>query len=122
MSSLPPSAMAWGAWCTEPCEDGRSLDTLSTRQLRCRSGAEPSLLARPLLDRFLGFLALRPLLGDHPVSQVVLVDVRHVGHRLATDLLRGDQLDIVEPDVRIEAALGGQLAELGDPAQIGRAH
>ena len=38
------------------------------------------LLARVLLDRSLGLLALLASLGKHPVGRIVLVEVRHLGH------------------------------------------
>src|SRR5206468_12015649 len=41
-----------------------------------------ALLARAFLDRGLGLLAVGALLLDHLVGEVVLVDVRNVGHRL----------------------------------------
>jgi hypothetical protein len=58
------------------------------------------------LDGFLALLALDALLLDHLVRQVVLVDVGDVGRRLPADLLGRDQLDVVEPDVGVETALG----------------
>src|SRR5262245_46980704 len=56
-------------------------------------------------------LALGPLpLKGFPLGQavgdVVLVDVAHVRHRLATNLLRGHLFDVVEPHVGIESPLG----------------
>ena len=48
------------------------------------------------------------------VGQVVFVDIGDIGHRLPADLLGGDQLDVVEPDIGIELAFGRQLAELFD--------
>jgi hypothetical protein len=61
-------------------------------------------------------LPLLFLFQDELVSQVVLVDVADVGHRLAADLLGGDELDVVEPDVGIRAALLRDLAQLRDAA------
>src|SRR5262245_3337730 len=69
-----------------------------------------------LLDRLFGLLALRAPFLDELVCEVVLVDVGDVGHRLAADLLRSHQLDVVEPDIGVEAALGRQLAQLADTA------
>src|SRR5262249_12425713 len=52
------------------------------------------------------------LLLDQPVGEVVLVDVAHVLHGLAADLLRGNELDIVEPYIGIKSALFCLLAKL----------
>src|SRR5882724_11661929 len=59
-----------------------------------------ALLAGAAFDGFLDFLAFDALLLDHLIREVVLVDVGDVRHRLPADLLRRDQLDVVEPDVR----------------------
>ena len=57
-----------------------------------------------LLRRLLFLLPLHVL--DHQlVRDVVLVDVGDVGHGFRANLLRRDDLDVVEPDVRVEAAL-----------------
>lgn len=63
-----------------------------------------------------GLLSLRSGLHDQVVGDVVLVDVGDVGHRLCADLLGGDILHVVEPDVRIQSTLGGFLAQLRNPA------
>src|SRR5687767_10661535 len=58
-----------------------------------------------------------------PVRDVVLVDVPDVDHRLVADATLGDELDIVEPHVRIEAFLprfGTQAGDASRPAVIGR--
>src|SRR5262247_2210473 len=73
-----------------------------------------ALLPRAALGGFLGFLALGALFLDHLVRQIVLVDVGDVGRCLPADLLRRDQLDVVEPDIRIEAALGRGSAQPPD--------
>ena len=56
------------------------------------------------------------LLLDQRICHVVLVDVGHVGHRLLPDPFRGDDLDLVEPDVRIEPLLFGFFPEFLDAA------
>src|SRR5262245_10107545 len=71
------------------------------------------------LDRLLDLLALRALVFDHLVREIVLVNVRHVGHGLSADPLRGDQLDVVEPGVGVEAALRGDAAQLTDASGAG---
>ena len=50
---------------------------------------------------------------------IVLVDVRDVGHRLFPDPSSGDDLDVVEPDVRIKPALLRLLLERQDLAWSG---
>src|SRR5262249_62231961 len=70
----------------------------------------------PLLDRLLGPLSLGALFLDELVCEVVLVNIRDVGHGLAADLLRGHELYVVEPDIGVETALRGDLAELTDAA------
>src|SRR5215471_5544471 len=69
-----------------------------------------ALLPRAALGGFLGLLALGALLLDHLVRQIVLLDVGDVGRCLPADLFGRDQLDVVEPDVRVESALGRGLA------------
>jgi hypothetical protein len=44
------------------------------------------------------------------VGRVVLEDVAHVGGCFDADLLRRDDLDVVEPLVRVEAAFNRLLA------------
>jgi Ca2+:H+ antiporter len=56
---------------------------------------------------------------DQLVGNVVLVDVADVGRRLRPNLLGGDILHVVEPDVRIQPALGSFLAHLGNAARAG---
>src|SRR5580765_6687800 len=70
-------------------------------------------------DGFLGFLAFDALLLDHLIREIVLVDVGDVRDRLPADLLRRDQLDVVEPDVRVEAALGRGPAQPSDAPGAG---
>ena len=60
------------------------------------------------------FIAPRLTFGDHLVRQVVLVDVAHVLNGFSSDLGRGDDFDIVEPQVRIIAALRGLSAQFMD--------
>ena len=67
-------------------------------------GATPDLLRR-LLPRGLA-------LHNQAIRNVVLVDVADVGHRFLADLLGRHVLDVLEPDVGIEPALGGFLAQL----------
>src|SRR6266576_2795461 len=78
-----------------------------------------ALLGDATFDRLLGLPALGVLLLDHLVRQIVLVDVGDVRHRLPADLLRRDQLDVVEPDVRVEATLGRGLAQPSDAPGAG---
>src|SRR5262245_53034712 len=78
-----------------------------------------ALLSGAALVGFLGLLALEALLFEHLVREIVLVDVGDVGRRLSADLLGRDQLDVVEPDVGIEAALGGGLPQPSDAAGPG---
>src|SRR5262245_38361662 len=73
-----------------------------------------ALLSAAALDGFLGLLALDPLVLDHLVREIVLVDVGDVGRRLPADLLGRDQLDVVEPHVGIETALGRGPAQPPD--------
>src|SRR5499433_2784825 len=75
-----------------------------------------ALLSGAALDGFLGLLAFEALLLEHLVREIVLVDVGNVGRRLPADLLGRDQLDVVEPDVGIQAALGRGPAQPADPA------
>jgi UMF1 family MFS transporter len=82
-----------------------------------RPGAGPrrrgsGLAGREALARL---LLLGAGLEHQLVGRVVLVDVAHVRRGLDADLLGGDELDVVEPLVRIEAALGRLLAHLRDP-------
>src|SRR6266850_3638824 len=73
-----------------------------------------ALLGDATFDRLLGLPALGVLLLDHLIREIVLVDVGDVRHRLPADLLRRDQLDVVEPDVGVEAALGRGPAQPPD--------
>src|SRR4029453_10704547 len=76
----------------------------------------PCALALHLLQ---DLLSLRPRFHEQAIGDVVLVDVADVAHRLRPNLLGGDVLHVVEPDVRIQSALGGFLAKLRDPARAG---
>ena len=67
--------------------------------------------------RIFGLLVLRTLLLDHPVGQVVLVDIADVLDRLTADPFEGDDFDIIEPDVGIKGPFGGDLAQLRDPTR-----
>jgi len=62
-------------------------------------------------------IALRVLGLDHPVGGVVLEDVGDVGNGFRADLVGGDQLDVVEPSVGIEPALGRLAPQLRDAAR-----
>ena len=70
---------------------------LHLSQLRC------DLLALPhfRLRRF----APAPLFGDQTVGDVILVDVADVRDCFASDPLRGDAFDVVEPEIGIETSL-----------------
>src|SRR5262245_25522410 len=72
----------------------------------------PSALRRRyLLLRLVGF----GLGVEHQaVGDVVLVDIADVGRRLGANLLRDDDLDVVEPLVRVEPLLRGGLSRLRD--------
>jgi hypothetical protein len=59
------------------------------------------------------------MLLDQRICHVVLIDVGHVGHRLLSDPFCGDDLDVVEPDVRIEPLLFGFFPEFLDAAGPG---
>jgi hypothetical protein len=63
-----------------------------------------------LLAHAIAFLVL---VLDQPVRGVILEDVGNVGHGFRTDLVGGDQLDVVEPAVGIEPALGRLAPQLG---------
>src|SRR6185436_8997526 len=60
-----------------------------------------------------------PLIAEQLVGDVVLVDVTDVGDRFPADSLRGNALDIAEPQVRIEASLFRLGSELSDPSRPG---
>src|SRR4029450_13107029 len=60
-----------------------------------------------------------PLVVEQPVGDVVLVDVADVGHRFAANPLRGNALEVAEPDVRIEASLLRFSPELSDASRPG---
>ena len=64
------------------------------------------------LDLLDGFLRGSPALQNQAVGNVVLVDVADVGHRFLADLLGRNILHVLEPDVGVESALGGFLAQL----------
>ena len=64
-------------------------------------------------------MSFRPGFRYQLVGDVVLIDVGDVGHRLRADLLGGDILHVMEPDVRIHSALGGFFAQLRYPARAG---
>ena len=78
---------------------------------RCMSEGSRCVLVGPgllaLLMHDLRFRRRSPLglRVQQLVRDVVLVDVADVLHRFAADPLRGDALDVAEPDVGIEAAL-----------------
>ena len=59
-----------------------------------------------LLHFFPRLLAVLLFFCDKLVSDLVLVDVGHIDHGLSSDLLRGNHLHVVEPDIGIEASLG----------------
>src|SRR3546814_17458651 len=101
-------------------------DSLGQTEARGVSACPRSDLVYPLL------VPGRQVLGEAAVGDVVLVDVAHVDDRLATDRPGYGQLDVVEPDIGIEAHLRRQPARLGNAAgarivgseaerQIGRA-
>src|SRR5215472_16992317 len=75
-----------------------------------------SALALQLLH---SLLSLLPLVYDEAVGDGVLIDIADVCHRLRTDLLGGDILHVVEPDVRIQSAFSGFCAQLRDLARAG---
>src|SRR5262249_47748745 len=77
------------------------------------------LFPRAAFDVFLDTVALGALLLDHLVGEVVLVDVGDVRHRFPPDLLGRDQLDVVEPDVGIQASLGRGLSQPTHPTGPG---
>src|SRR5213596_1198488 len=71
------------------------------------------------LDRLDSFLRGGPALQNQAVGNIVLVDVADVGHRFLTDLLGRYILHVLKPEVGIEPALGGLLAQLRNPARAG---
>ena len=84
------------------------------------SASMQSSLALP--DVRLRRLASIPLIGDQLVGDVVLVDVADVRDRLATDPLRGDAFDVVEPEIGIEASLlcfTPELSQASGPRVVG---
>src|SRR5206468_12937822 len=93
-------------------------NTWATRPVAART-IFITLLGGASLDRLLGLLARGALLLDHLIREIVLVDVGDVRHRLPADLLRRDQLDVVEPDVGVEAALGRGPAQPSDAPGAG---
>src|SRR6476659_655954 len=68
------------------------------------------LLLRALADRFDRLAPLVLRVDAQAIRHVVFVDVAHVRCRLQADLFADDDLDIVEPFVRIESALRRLLA------------
>ena len=56
-----------------------------------------------LRDFLACLLALLFLHGDQRIGDVVLVDVRDVVERFLTDASSGHELDVIDPDVGIEA-------------------
>ena len=54
-------------------------------------------------------LSLSPLFFDQFISNVVLINVSHIGDRFLADSSCGDDLDVVEPNVRIKPALRRSL-------------
>src|SRR5262245_4631903 len=56
---------------------------------------------------------------DEQIGHVILVDVAHVGDRLTADALAGDTLDVVEPEVGVEAAAGGFAPQPADARRAG---
>jgi hypothetical protein len=59
------------------------------------------------------------MLRQQPIGDVVLADIPHAGHRLLADGAGGTFLDIVEPDIGIEAGLLRSAAEAGEVAGAG---
>src|SRR4029079_1224571 len=69
--------------------------------------------------RGLRLFASRGLRRDQLVGDVVLVDVADGGDRLAADPLRGDALDVAEPEVRVQPALLRLTPQLLDAPRAG---
>ena len=71
------------------------------------------------LDLLGGLFSRRLGFHDQLVGDVVLVDVADISHRLRTDFVGGYVLDVVEPDVWIQSAVAGFLAQLRNSARAG---
>src|SRR5262249_48079225 len=104
---------------------GKCADTLpgtvtavlvATAPILARSGRGPKRLFPRLFDLFDRFLLVLLRLEREPVGNVILVDIADVSRRLEADLVRDHDLHVVEPFVRIETSLLGNLPAFGDVA------
>ena len=69
-------------------------------------------------DSALGLLTLVALLKKHLVGEIILVNIGNVLHRLAADLLRYNELHVVEPEISScsssDSALDDENEDNGD--------
>jgi hypothetical protein len=78
---------------------------LAQRQLEASLAGHVPACSLALPDLRLRRFTSVPLIGDKAIGDVVLVNVADVRDRFATDPLRGDAFDVVEPEIRIQASL-----------------